>query len=87
MNLYVISMWVPKRILYLIFAPICFWGVITFLIYNLLKFDDNILFGLNFYTSYIEFFPILLLCIIGCGAHITIGLSTFYQKDRQWRLQ
>ncbi|MCJ2513714.1 MAG: hypothetical protein LN408_04640 [Candidatus Thermoplasmatota archaeon] len=80
-------MWVPKKIIYLTVAPICFWGFIAFLIYAFLTFDDTILFGWNFYTSYIEFFPILLLCIVGCGAHITIGLSTFYQKDRQWRYQ
>jgi hypothetical protein len=80
-------MWVPKKIIYLIVAPICFWSFIAFLIYAFLTFDDTILFGWNFYTSYIEFFPILLLCIVGCGAHITIGLSTFYQKDRQWRYQ
>ena len=80
-------MWVPKRIIYLIAVPICLWGFIVFLIYMLLSFNDSILFGLNFYTSYIEFFPVLLLCIVGCGAHIVIGLSMFYQKDRQWRYQ
>jgi len=80
-------MWVPKRIIYLIVAPICFWGFIAFLVYVILSFDDSILFGLNFYTSYIGFFPILLLCIVGCGAHIVIGLSSFIQKDKQWRYQ
>jgi len=80
-------MWVPKKIIFLIVAPICLWSFIAFLIYVLLTFNDAIIFGWNFYTSYIEFFPILLLCIVGCGAHITIGLSAFYQKDKQWRYQ
>ena len=80
-------MWVPKKIIYLIVAPICFWGIISFVIYLFLSLEDTIVFGMNLYISYIEFFPILLLCIIGCGAHIIIGLSTFYQNDRQWRYQ
>ncbi len=80
-------MWVPKRIIYLISAPICFWSSIVFLISAVLTFDDTVLFGWNFYTSYIDFFPILLLCIAGCCAHIIIGLATFYQKDKQWRYQ
>ena len=80
-------MWIPKRIIYLISAPICFWSFIVFLISAVLTFDDTVLLGLNFYTSYLEFFPILLLCIAGCGAHIIIGLATFYQKDKQWRYQ
>jgi len=80
-------MWVPKRIIYLISAPICFWSFIVILISIALSFDDNALFGWNFYTSYLKLFPILLLCIVGCGAHIIIGLATFYQQDKQWRLQ
>ena len=80
-------MWVPKRIIYLIAAPFCLWSVVAFLIYVVLTFDNTVLFGWNFYTSYLEFFPILLLCIAGCAAHIIIGLATFYQKDKQWRYQ
>jgi len=80
-------MWIPKRIIYLISAPICFWSFLVFLISIVLTFNDTVLFGLNFYTSYTEFFPILLLCIAGCSAHIIIGLATFYQHDKQWRYQ
>ena len=87
MNCYDFWMWVPKKLLYLIVAPVCFWGFIAFLVYTLLKFDNSVFYGVNFYTSYIEFVPILLLCIVGCGTHIVIGLSSFIQKDKQWRNQ
>ena len=80
-------MWIPNRIIYLISAPICFWSFIVFLISAVLTFDDTVLLGLNFYASYLEFFPILLLCITGGCAHIIIGLAAFYQQDKQWRYQ
>ena len=78
---------VTNRIIYLITAPICFWGFISYLVYVVLSFDNTVCYGINFYTSYIEFFPVFLLCIVGCGSHIIIGLTAFYQQDKQWRLQ
>ena len=75
-----------EKILYIVTVPICFWSVLAFLAYVFLKFEEPTTLGTTFYTSYLTFFPILLLCLIGCGSSIAIGLVARYEKNQQMRM-
>ena len=74
------------RVIYIFTFPICFWSLLSYVSYIVLKFEDPSILGITFYTSYLSFFPVLLLCIIGCGSSIIIGLGSLYQKNKQYEL-
>jgi hypothetical protein len=75
-----------EKKLYIITIPICFWSVLAFFAYIFLRFKEPTALGTTIYTSYLNFFPILLLCILGCGSSIAIGLVARYEKDQQMRI-